>query len=613
MGKIRSAVAWFLRLVRSESARLTGRVQMVLPTFSERLEQRVYMAFTASMSAPQSVNVNQAYTVSLSTTGGASIKWVVNWGDGLPSITYLPPTGQTVFGVQFQPPSHPYFNTGQNTITATAYLTANVTAVAAMTLASNFGTQNFQGSGKTVFTPVGSSGDSKGQAMAVDHSGSTLDGYIYVASNYNDGVHGGQMAVTRFNPQGVIDYTWGAQGTVVIPKFATGTDTDTPAAINITIDGSQLVVVGTSSAAGWAVASITVGSGTILWQNTLVSGSSIAGQANALTLGDSDSETHVTVVGTNATQTHMVAAQFNASNGTLNTAFGDPDGLGGKTGKVVIPNTIPGTSNILVGNAVANAVIEPDLLTALDEGLIIGGSESYCLNANSYATSDMVLIALNPDGSYFTSFGSSGIAAVNIGNNGGGGQSCGANLPSFDSDYSLIETFNPVTSAGQVTAVGSSYQSVNGVGYASKFAVERFNLSNGALDTAGFGPLVSNSTTLHYGFAFGPNGIAYAAALDNTSTHNDNTIVAVGSGANNFLAARFNSDGTLDNTFGTNGVVGNTDFGVDNGTANTIDYARSVFIRPDGTILVGGYDYTTGTNGQIALAELLDKNKVSVL
>lgn len=117
---------------------------------------------------------------------------------------------------------------------------------------------------------------------------------------------------------------------------------------------------------------------------------------------------------------------------------------------------------------------------------------------------------------------------------------------------------------------------------------------------------------MHTGFAFGPNGTAFAAALDNSADH-PAAIVAVGSGANNFLAARFNSDGTLDNTFGTNGVVGNTDFGVDNGTANTIDYARSVFIRPDGSILVGGYEYTTGTNGKIALAQLLDKNKVSVL
>ena len=56
--------------------------------------------------------------------------------------------------------------------------------------------------------------------------------------------------------------------------------------------------------------------------------------------------------------------------------------------------------------------------------------------------------------------------------------------------------------------------------------------------------------------------------------HKDNSIVAVGSGGNNFLAARF------------------------------------LF---DGSILLGGYDYTAGTNGNIALADLLDENTVSVL
>ena len=62
--------------------------------------------------------------------------------------------------------------------------------------------------------------------------------------------------------------------------------------------------------------------------------------------------------------------------------------------------------------------------------------------------------------------------------------------------------------------MGASYQSVNGVGYASKFAVERFNLSNGALDTAGFGPIVTTGGR-RAGFAFGPNGqIALAELLD---------------------------------------------------------------------------------------------------
>ncbi len=44
-------------------------------------------------------------------------------------------------------------------------------------------------------------------------------GSIYVASNYNDGVHGGQMAVTRFDALGRVDLTFGTQGTLVIPKF----------------------------------------------------------------------------------------------------------------------------------------------------------------------------------------------------------------------------------------------------------------------------------------------------------------------------------------------------------------------------------------------------------
>ena len=68
----------------------------------------------------------------------------------------------------------------------------------------------------------------------------------------------------------------------------------------------------------------------------------------------------------------------------------------------------------------------------------------------------------------------------------------------------------------------------------------------------------------------------------------------------------------MDENFGTHGVVGNTDFGDNNGSTNTIDFAKSVFIRRDGSILVGGYDITSGTTGQMALADLLDMNKVNV-
>ena len=207
----------------------------------------------------------------------------------------------------------------------------------------------------------------------------------------------------------------------------------------------------------------------------------------------------------------------------MNPAFGDSNGQGAQTGKTIIPNTIPGVGSVLVGNVTANSVIEPDGRT-LDEAYVIGGSESFCVNSNSYASSDMVLVVLNENGTYHTAFGSSGVAAINIGNNGGGVQtSCGTNAPSYDSEYSLVMSTN--VGIDQVTAVGSSFQNVNNQGYSTKFAVERFNLSNGSLDTAGFGPLVSSSSTLHTGFAFGPSGTAYAAALDNTSNH-VNAIVA---------------------------------------------------------------------------------------
>ena len=132
---------------------------------------------------------NTAYSVDLSTTGGTATKWIVDWGDGVTTPDTSTFTNSGGFGIQFQTPPHYYQNTGNFPITATAYTAANASAVAALTLNINFGTQNFQGSGKTVYTPYGSTGDSKGQAMAVDHSLSALAGYVYVASNYNDGGH----------------------------------------------------------------------------------------------------------------------------------------------------------------------------------------------------------------------------------------------------------------------------------------------------------------------------------------------------------------------------------------------------------------------------------------
>jgi uncharacterized delta-60 repeat protein len=109
--------------------------------------------------------------------------------------------------------------------------------------------------------------------------------------------------------------------------------------------------------------------------------------------------------------------------------------------------------------------------------------------------------------------------------------------------------------------------------FGAAFAVERFN-SNGALD-ASFG--TGGKVTTDFGGRFG--------GVTSVALQTDGKIVAVGGFViglfNEFALARYSSDGTLDTNFGTGGKV-LTDFGVS-------AQAMSVALQPDGKIVVGGY------------------------
>src|SRR5205085_6356209 len=104
------------------------------------------------------------------------------------------------------------------------------------------------------------------------------------------------------------------------------------------------------------------------------------------------------------------------------------------------------------------------------------------------------------------------------------------------------------------------------------FALARYN-SDGTLDaTFGSGGKVTT--------VFGTNGaVALALALQP-----DGKIVAAGvtaSSTSNFALARYNTNGTLDTSFGSGGKV-TTNFSGGN------DYARGVAIQADGKIVVAG-------------------------
>jgi uncharacterized delta-60 repeat protein len=113
------------------------------------------------------------------------------------------------------------------------------------------------------------------------------------------------------------------------------------------------------------------------------------------------------------------------------------------------------------------------------------------------------------------------------------------------------------------------------------FAVARYN-TDGSLDTT-FG--VDGLVTMDFA---GEDDEAHAVAIQG-----DGKIVAAGlaivSGTFDFALARYNTDGSLDTTFDTDGKV-TTDF------AGSEDHARGVAIQGDGKIVAAGLANVSGTN-----------------
>jgi uncharacterized delta-60 repeat protein len=152
----------------------------------------------------------------------------------------------------------------------------------------------------------------------------------------------------------------------------------------------------------------------------------------------------------------------------------------------------------------------------------------------------------NSDGSLDNAFGNGGIVITQVGN----GWSYGRALA--------------LQSDGRIVLVGTYEISNNNSG----IALVRYN-SNGLLDNSfGNNGIVTLDITGGYDYA---NSIAIQSS--------DQKILVAGQ-TNSIMVARFNSNGTLDNTFGTNGIV-TTQVGSTSGS-------NSMKLQTDGKILVTG-------------------------
>jgi len=237
--------------------------------------------------------------------------------------------------------------------------------------------------------------------------------------------------------------------------------------------------------------------------------------------------------------------RFNA-NGSVDTTFGNAG----------VVTTSFGTAGCFASAMVIQA----------DGKIAVAGTNYVDFSSNS----DFAVARYNADGSLDSTFGAGGLVSTDF-NQG------------LDAALSVV-----LQSDGKIVAAGSA---VSGTSFYD-FALVRY-LANGTLDST-FGAGGKVETDL------GANNLdqAHAAVLQA-----DGRIIAAGTtvasnGLDQFFALiRYNSDGTLDNSFGRRGLA-RVDFG------SFSQSARSVLLQGDGKIVAVGYADTESSDSDFLVARL---------
>jgi uncharacterized delta-60 repeat protein len=175
---------------------------------------------------------------------------------------------------------------------------------------------------------------------------------------------------------------------------------------------------------------------------------------------------------------------------------------------------------------------------------------------------DFAVVRYNTNGSLDTSFSSDGKVTTAIGS-------------SADRAYSVV-----LQSDGKIVAAGYSYNGSN-----EDFAVVRYN-TDGSLDTTFSSDgkettAVGSGTDAAYSVVLQSDGKIVAAGFSDNGTNDD------------FAVVRYNTNGSLDTTFDTDGKV-TTAIG------SRPDLANSVVLQSDGKIVAAGSSYN-GSNYDIAV------------
>ncbi len=340
------------------------------------------------------------------------------------------------------------------------------------------------------------------------------DGKIVAAGSGGNG-GGNDFSVVRYNTDGSLDSSFGTNGKVITD---TGGDHDEASSIAIQ-ENAKIVVAGGRMFAGAfdfvVVRYNTDGTPDSSFGTSGIVTTNISGYSAVKSVAiQSDGKIVVAGIGESSSGYNFAIVRYN-TDGTPDSSFG--------TAGIV-------TTDV---NGSASSV------TIQDDGKIIAAGDSYDGDSIIY----FALIRYNTDGTPDISFGTNGIVTTNIGSVG-----------YSDAKSVLVQKDGKIVAAGRTNTETHPY-----------FALVRYN-SNGTLDTS-----------------FGTDGVVItevssADGADSVTIQDNGKIVVAGGMFSDFALVRYNTDGTPDASFGTDGIV-TTDVG---GGAN------SVTIQEDGKIVAAG-------------------------
>jgi uncharacterized delta-60 repeat protein len=373
------------------------------------------------------------------------------------------------------------------------------------------------------------------------------DGKSVVAcSGRNPSGTGYDFYAVRHNTDGTIDQTFGTGGIARV-SFTAADDVEHPYAIAIQPDDKILLAGGAHvkrSTDGFAVARLnTDGSLDDGTASDSTPGDSFGSGGKVLFgfAGDADAQDIVIqsdgrIVLAGGQSSDFALARLN-TNGTLDSTFGS----GGKV-----------TAAVGKGGATAHAQAVTIQVINNQERIVAAGSRG--TTSGGSVLSDFALMRFLPNGALDASFGSGGKVFTDFSHN--------------DRVNALAISGTKIIAGGMVWWDGSYVM--------QDFALARYNI-DGSLDTT-FGTGGKVSTDI-LGWA---NYITGRMAVQP-----DGKIVAGGYAypdvsSGDFAVARYNVDGSLDTSFGTNGIVVTDFYGQDD------DVTGGLALQADGKIVVAG-------------------------